>query len=345
MERDTFAGLNEKQFNKLKRDTPWLKADYLSKDELNDIVSEIANKQGRHIKLSQTNDNEHDTLANKLDIILFYNEIKERRSTKTQDRRPLIHQYSKDQQEYIRLNQWHKFIDTTEPFILPVQFQVRKGIARTTKETLLVPSLNLSDMELKVVVQNLLIESHFNPTLITTPMLVIFIEHILNANLVKLVFFRETVCFFFEWIDPEPFVFVMVFGLTLKCNAKVRRLAQNSVITLFRKNLYEIEDEQDEEEISKKKKPQKQKKKNDNIVSKRSLLSSLLEDDDNPSEEEEEEEGGGGGGMDVEEPIISEKIQHINSMSIEKENIIKPFIYSIRTSYISYWLSGYVKRD
>lgn len=141
-----------------------------------------------------------------------------------------------------------------------------------------------------------------------------------------------------------PFVFVLVFGIIIKADAKVQRLAHNSVITLFKKDLDEAADEDGidiQESEKKKKKPtenNRTKKTKKIVKGKRSLVSSLL--DDTESDDSEEDNG-----MDVEEPIVADKIQHISSMSIEKERSLKSFIYSVRAATISYWLSAYVKRD
>lgn len=360
-DKDTFAALSEREFKKLKRDSPWIRDDYYTGDEMNNLVSQISEKKGRPVQLSSYTADIDAGENGLLEPLVLYREIGEV-FRQTRDYGPLVHQFKKHSQEFKRLYEWHIYTETTEPFIAPVQHHVRKRLVREERQHQKT-SLVLSDKHLTTSVQNMLIDSFFQPTtLITTPELVEPLENILDAKLHRLIVFRDTVFFFFQWGDPMPFIFVVAFGLSigkLSGDLKTRRLAHNNVVTLQRKDIMEFNLEDDEEEAEKRKKAdeeankKKKSKKSRNTVQQqplsmlKALLEASVEDDEDEDDGDGEEEGGKIQiDKDVEEePIIEEKIKHINSLSYEKEQLLKPFIYCVRTGHVSYKATAYVKRE
>lgn len=353
MERDVFANMDEKEIKELRRATPWLRPGYMDEKAMNELAGKISEKKGRAIQLSSYANNsdemEIDSLAKTLNPILLYEEVKTRCLTsKASDKTHLIHQalQKSNTMDHTRLFEWHSFIETIQPFISSVEYHVKskKKSVVTHHST----SLVLSNKDLRVVVQDKLIESHFDETLFTSPELVEAIERILEASLIKLVIFRDMAFYFFEWEDPMPFVFVIAFRIVL-VDVKDQTLAQNTVVTLHRKDVMDFTDEEDERareaELAKQKaKKEKRTKKNALITpNSKSLLKALIggmkEDD-----EDDDDEEAGELTMDVEETIIASKIQHLNSMTLEKEYLLKSFINNVRGSNVSYRTIAYVKR-
>jgi len=293
-------------------------------------VDKIGDKKGRSIHLtSYAPEEEADSLAHTLNALQLYEEIKAHPS-----KGHLIHQSPRKSAplEHQRLFGWHIFNETLQPFISTVQYQVKQAKRPTTTHPS--TSLHLSNKDLRVVVQDKLIESHFDEQLFTAPELVEAIERIIDASLIKVVLFRELALYFFEWVDAMPFVFVMAFRLLL-VDHKDRFLVQNTVITLHRKDLMDFTDEEEEKKREEALAKQKAKKERRNAAATPNLLNTLLTgltEDEEPA------------GMDVEEPILQAKIQYLNSMTLETEVRLKSFINNVRGSYISYRTVAYVKR-
>lgn len=363
MERDSFGGMSDKEMKELRRATPWLKPGYMDAKAMNDIVGKISEKKGRSIKLSSyTGDEaELDSLAKTLDTLVLYEEVRTRcLNSKPNDRSHLIHQApQKNALDQTRLFEWHNFIEIILPFISTIEYRVKNKKRDDVSHHS--TSLVLSNKDIRVVVQDKLVESHFDDSLFTAPELIEPIERTLNASLIKVVIFREISLFFFEWEDPMPFVFVIAFRIILTDRAD-KQLVQETVVTLHRKDVMDFTDEEDEkkreEELAKQKarKERRAKKKAMTTPHKQNLLKALIkgmddkksDDDDDEEEEDGEEEAYGGmeveGGSGSSASITPSTIKHVNSMTLEKEYLLKSFISNIRGSNVSYMTVAYVKR-
>jgi hypothetical protein len=355
MEKDSFADMSEKEFRELKRKSPWLKEDYFDEKEMNEFVNKVSTQVGRKIQLSSyVAEVGLEALCKSLDTLVLYKEIRARCANPT-DKTPLIHQRIKNSQDHQRLYKWDIF-NSTETFIMPIQYRVKNKKRNTVAHPS--TSLFLSNKELGVVVQDKLIESHFEPTLFIVPELVEPIERVLTTTLINIVVFRGLAFFFFEWIESMQFLFVMAFKISSLTETS-RRLIQHSVVTLHRKDVMEFfdnpdpdiqeEEEEQDDDKKQKKKSKKTKVKKPNTAP-FNLLQSLTNEmdghhQDDDDEEEQDETAGQDMTMDVEEPIITSKVKHISSSTAEEEFILKPFIVNLRTSHISYLTCAYVKRD
>lgn len=280
----------------MERDTPWLRPDSVTKQELNRIASKISQKKGRNVQFSSYTEDVAvlDHSVNKVDALILYQEIK----SKVTSERPMIHQHTVQSAAYQSLFHWHKFNETLEPFLSPIRFLLK---CRSS------PHATSRSKELRVTVQDKLIESHFNTETITTLDLIEPIEIILNATLIKVLVFRELACFFFEW-ESEPFIFLMAFTISL--SGKAYQLAKDTVVTLYRENLMQFDEEVEE-----------------TTAGRSNLLQSLM------SENEDSEE----------EMIVETKLKYLTSSNIEQEDVLKPFIKSVQEAYISYQHALYVK--
>jgi len=338
MERDTFSDMSEKEMRELRRQAPWLKPGYMTEQQINELVGKISEKKGRSIQLTTyASDVELDSLTKTLNPLVLYEEVKARsleRTTKSH----LIHQVEKksNSAEHHRLFQWNTFNETIQPFLSTVEYHVRQKKRQTVIHAS--NSLVLSNKDLRVVVQDKLIESHFNDSSFTAPELVEAIERILDASLIKVVIFRDVALYFFEWIDAMPFVLVMAFQMKL-VDYKDQSLVQHTVVTLHRRDVMDFPDEEDEKQREKELAKQKAKKeKRENTTPNNQSLLKALIDGMQASESDDELE------MDVEEPIIATKVKYLNSMNLETEMQLKSFINNVRGTYISYITVAYVKR-
>ena len=351
MEKDSFADMSEKEFRDLKRQAPWLQEDYFDAKEMNEFVNKVSTQVGRKIQLSSyVAEVGLEALCKSLDTLVLYHEIRAR-CANLADKTPLIHQRTKHSQDHQRLFKWEIF-NLIETFIMPIQYRVKNK----KRNTVVHPStsLFLSNTELGVVVQDKLIESHFEPTTFIVPELVEPIERVLTTTLINIVVFRGLAFFFFEWIESMQFLFVMAFKLS-SLNVASRRLIQHSVVTLHRKDVMEFFDNpdpdiQEDEDALGRESDKKQKKKSKKSKAKKTtasfnLLQSLTNEMADYDEEEDDEAACQDMTMDVEEPIISSKVKHISSSTVEEEFVLKPFIVNLRTSHISYLTCAYVKRD
>ena len=328
---DTFETLSEKEITQLKRQSPWFNnSEYMDGQALNELAEKIGSKVGRRVQLTpqSTTKAYHevaDPLAQCLDIGIFYAEIKTR--CEKGHKVPLLHQCgNKNRGDYKRLYQWHKFSDTTETFIKPIQYYVltKKRIApRTTMDThspfatLVTPNpLAINNKELLSAVQDKLIESHQTPLSLTTHELVEPLERVLDANLARVIIVREMAFFLFEWSDPMPFVFIMAFTFYFS-DTEAERFARRTIVTLHRKDIMTFDDDEEEEE--------------EGTAMKTEQPGFHLLD-----QEDEEEEA---------EVLEISKMQRIASTDLDKERELQPFIQSVKASRISYLTSAYMKRD
>jgi hypothetical protein len=358
MEKDSFADMSEKEFRDLKRQAPWLKEDYFDANEMNEFVNKVSTQVGRKIQLSSyVAEVGLEALCKSLDTLVLYQEIRARYANLA-DKTPLVHQRTKHSQDHQRLFKWDIF-NSTETFIMPIQYRVKNKKRNTVSHPS--TSLFLSNKELGVVVQDKLIESHFEPTLFIVPELVEPIERVLTTTLINIVVFRGLAFFFFEWIESMQFLFVMAFKLS-SLSQTSRRLIHHSVVTLHRKDVMEFFDNPDPDiqedasantlgvESDKKQKKKSKKSSTKKTTAPLNLLQSLTNEmagyhEDDNDDEEEDEAACDDMRMDVEEPIIASKVKHISSSTAEEEFVLKPFIVNLRTSHISYLTCAYVKRD
>lgn len=318
--RDSFASLSDKDIKKLRKQA---QSNHMEPEELQTIAEEISEKLGRHIRLPANYPADMlqpDTLSKNLQPLILYKEIEESLKSSSSSSVPLLHQYKRSDALYRALYKWHKFTESTQPFIKPIHYSMLNApIKRSTARSM----LTLNNKDLCVAVQDRLVQSHHEPLSLLTPELIEPLEKVLDVSLIKVLIVRDVLFFFFEWSDPMPFVFAMVFNLYFT-ETVAEKFARHTIVTLHRKNIVDLEDdEQADEDLQEAE--QLKKKKAAALAKKGGNVFIDIEEDDE------------------EEP--KEPTKYMNSEDIEQEHLLRPFIECIRQSPISYLTSVYIKRD
>jgi hypothetical protein len=313
--KEALGELEDRELERLVKKTPWLtKSNYMNNEEMREIQGAIALKLGRPVQLSLYNEEQQREQmldAKRYDVPLLYREIKERCSLSKPV--PWIHRYKKGDTEYKALFGWQKFTDVTEPFIAPIYYSI-------TNPSAIITSKN----DPRVAVQNLLIASYNHRCSVTVLALFEPLERMLDGSLMKVILHQEMAMLFFEWIDPEPYIFALYFEVSFE-EDRVKRALKRHVVSLSRKDVIESEEAEERE------------------------LAMREKDDDDPvvesDTEEREKKEFALFDSEEEDDNNNQELHYVTTEGKEHERSLNYLKKAFQEALLAYCGSGYIKRD
>jgi hypothetical protein len=182
---------------------------YFTDAEIDDLKLLLATKMDETI-----------TIAKQKPMAIDYNLLFQQMNTKNQQGH-LFHNFTRKEKTYEKLYEWPMFCNTIEPFFKPIHFRIFKKASGNLASSSSPQQQHINDEVMtisnKTQLQNILIFSHFKTlNKITCQTIIGSLECELQCLLTEAVILGDTVCFLFEWINANPFLFIIGFRIDFK---------------------------------------------------------------------------------------------------------------------------------
>lgn len=200
-------GCSTEELKRLKRELEKTNK-HFTDEEIDDLKLLLATKMDETI-----------TIAKQKPMAIDYNLLVQQMNTKNHQGL-LFHNFTKKEKTYEKLYEWPMFSNTIEPFFKPIHFRIFKKGGDDLASSSSSSSQHADEVMAvsnKTQLQNILILSHFKRLNKTTCQTIIgSLECELQCLLTEAIILGDTVCFLFEWINANPFLFIIGFRIDFK---------------------------------------------------------------------------------------------------------------------------------